>query len=280
VPGATLGNPVVGGESAATPGDPDDDAPEAASPSGTATGSAWSGSGWAWSSPLTDNAATSAVTGASDDAVVSADTAASGTDDDDWPSRYSWLEDDETAKPEDPDDLPSASTTSPGSPASPESPAVRPARDAGDDVKTTSDREPNADGPLDASTDITDTDASEPATPATAAAEPAGLSEPPEVGAADLSDGTSEIDGTDETAESDADRESDEEAGTDDAGDVPAAETANDAGLVTILPGVPRYHEENCILIRFMPKSDVQHLTIPEAEKLGCTPCTACQTED
>jgi hypothetical protein len=102
---------------------------------------------------------------------------------------------------------------------------VRPAPETGDDVGTTSDREPDEDAPLDTSTDMTDADAS------------------------------------DETDEPNADRES-------------------DVGLVTVLPGVPRYHERNCILIRFMPKSDVQHLTIPEAEKLGCTPCTACQTED
>jgi hypothetical protein len=253
VPGATLGpavsddnawdskrwdNPVVADESAATPSDPaDDDAPEAVSPSETSTGSGWSGSGWAWSSPLTDDAAKSAVTGASGDAAASGDTAASGADDDDWPSRYSWLEDDETGKPEDPDDLPSASTTSSESSASSESPAspanavsaetptVRPAPETGDDVRTTSDREPNEDAPLDTPTDMTDADAS---------------------------------DGTDE----------------------PNADRESDVGLVAVLPGVPRYHERNCILIRFMPKSDVQHLTIPEAEKLGCTPCTACQTED
>ena len=52
------------------------------------------------------------------------------------------------------------------------------------------------------------------------------------------------------------------------------------SGQVTVVPGVPRYHEENCILTRFMADEGVERMTVPEAEKAGCTPCSACQPED
>ena len=48
---------------------------------------------------------------------------------------------------------------------------------------------------------------------------------------------------------------------------------------VTVVPGVPRYHEPDCILIRFMDEESVQRTTVPDAEKAGCTPCRACQPE-
>ena len=49
---------------------------------------------------------------------------------------------------------------------------------------------------------------------------------------------------------------------------------------MTVVPGVPRYHEPHCILIRFMGEDDIQKLTIPEAEEAGCTPCAACLPDD
>jgi hypothetical protein len=60
----------------------------------------------------------------------------------------------------------------------------------------------------------------------------------------------------------------------------PATAVPPVTGQVTVVPGVPRYHEENCILIRFMADGDVQRMTVPEAEKTGCTPCRACQSEE
>jgi hypothetical protein len=51
------------------------------------------------------------------------------------------------------------------------------------------------------------------------------------------------------------------------------------AQQVSVVPGVPRYHDPDCILIRFMPTDDVQQMSVPEAEKAGCTPCRACQSE-
>ncbi|HMD91445.1 MAG TPA: hypothetical protein VKG80_02280 [Trebonia sp.] len=61
---------------------------------------------------------------------------------------------------------------------------------------------------------------------------------------------------------------------------------ASDAALetslkqITVVPGVPRYHEANCILIRFMTDDDVQKMTVSEAAEAGCTPCRACQPDE
>jgi hypothetical protein len=46
---------------------------------------------------------------------------------------------------------------------------------------------------------------------------------------------------------------------------------------VTVVPGVPRYHLEDCILIRFMADDDLQKMTVQQATAAGCTPCRACQ---
>jgi hypothetical protein len=48
---------------------------------------------------------------------------------------------------------------------------------------------------------------------------------------------------------------------------------------VTVVPGVPRYHDANCILIRFMGDDDLQKMTLDEATEAGCTPCRACVPE-
>jgi hypothetical protein len=49
---------------------------------------------------------------------------------------------------------------------------------------------------------------------------------------------------------------------------------------VTVVPGVPRYHTDNCILIRFMDDDDVQQMSLMAAKDAGCTPCGACQPGD
>ena len=48
---------------------------------------------------------------------------------------------------------------------------------------------------------------------------------------------------------------------------------------VTVVQGVPRYHEEDCILIRFMGEDDVQKMTVRQATEAGCTPCRACHPD-
>ena len=45
---------------------------------------------------------------------------------------------------------------------------------------------------------------------------------------------------------------------------------------VTVVPGVPRYHNVRCILIRFMGDSDLDKMTLAAARDIGCTPCRAC----
>jgi hypothetical protein len=49
---------------------------------------------------------------------------------------------------------------------------------------------------------------------------------------------------------------------------------------VTVVPGVPRYHTDNCILIRFMDDDDMQQMSLTAATDAGCTPCGACQPGD
>lgn len=48
---------------------------------------------------------------------------------------------------------------------------------------------------------------------------------------------------------------------------------------VAVIPGVPRYHTLNCILIRFMDEADLEKKTLDQAKAAGCTPCTACQPD-
>jgi hypothetical protein len=49
--------------------------------------------------------------------------------------------------------------------------------------------------------------------------------------------------------------------------------------VVTVVPGVPRYHRSDCILIRFMGESDLQRMSVERAQEAGCTPCRACQPD-
>jgi hypothetical protein len=48
---------------------------------------------------------------------------------------------------------------------------------------------------------------------------------------------------------------------------------------VTVVPGVPRYHRSDCILIRFMGESDLQKMPVEAAKETGCTPCRACHPD-
>ena len=71
---------------------------------------------------------------------------------------------------------------------------------------------------------------------------------------------------------------------TDVAGDTSAPTDAPDTERtgtkqVTVVPGVPRYHTANCILIRFMGDDDMQKMTLPDATAAGCTPCRACHPD-
>ena len=43
-----------------------------------------------------------------------------------------------------------------------------------------------------------------------------------------------------------------------------------------MVPGVPRYHNPHCLLIRFMGQDDLDQMTLDAARQAGCTPCRAC----
>ena len=66
--------------------------------------------------------------------------------------------------------------------------------------------------------------------------------------------------------------------------DQPAGEAGSagpDPGMeVTVVPGVPRYHNARCILIRFMGDSDLDKTTLAAARDAGCTPCRACLPDE
>ena len=63
---------------------------------------------------------------------------------------------------------------------------------------------------------------------------------------------------------------------TDDATTVTEAAGPEPDLEVTVVPGVPRYHKSQCILIRFMGDSDLDKMTMAAAREAGCTPCRAC----
>jgi hypothetical protein len=162
-------------------------------------------------------------------------------DDDDWPTRYSWLEDDESDE---------AGTS--GKPA------------AVDEVATADE----VDGAA--------PDEAKPAEPAAAEAGPRDAPEPADADA-DASEGPAPADHTDSVADSSAEPGDNLAAAGHE--DPPPAERPSDAKLVTVIPGVPRYHDPDCILIRFMDEDDIARKSIPEAKAANCTPCAACQPE-
>ena len=57
------------------------------------------------------------------------------------------------------------------------------------------------------------------------------------------------------------------------------AEAEPSGQAVTVVPGVPRYHRRDCILIRFMGDNDLQKMPAEAAREAGCTPCRACQPD-
>jgi hypothetical protein len=194
-------------------------------------------------------------------------------DDDDWPTRYSWLDDDESDE-----------TGAGGNPAAVDEVASVAKVDevAEDEVAEAAPDEAKTAEPA----------AAEPAAAEPAAAEVGSLDTPgsldadsdpevegqadPEVDA-DASEAPAAGDHADAAADSGA--EPAESLPAADHEDQPPAAQQNDAKLVTVIPGVPRYHDPDCILIRFMDEDDIARKSIPEARAANCTPCAACQPE-
>jgi hypothetical protein len=202
--------------------------------------------------------------------AASGDTASGGTgtgtgdEDDDWPTRYSWLDDDtdesgeagETIATDEADAELESKSPVPGDTA------VDSAGDAGPE-----DIAPVKAGTASAAVTLAAETADAPTLDAGTRAAGAGdLADAAEAGA----------EGGEPVADSDVEAAS--EAGS----EPPSAAEAGAApgtGLVTVVPGVPRYHRPDCVLIRFMPEGDVQQLPVTEAREAGCTPCAACQPE-
>ncbi|MGH3296848.1 MAG: hypothetical protein ACRDP7_34150, partial [Trebonia sp.] len=217
------------------------------------------------------------------------DTGADG-DDDDWPTRYSWLDDDTDEGGE-----ASPTVASVVADAEPESKSAGPAdtaRDAGPDDVAPDQVPANDVAPVKATATGASRSATETADAATpdAGAEGAAAGDPastarPEEPHADIiafpgsAAATAEVAAyADDSGEPDDDATAASETGTE-----PPATQGSDAApgadLVTVVPGVPRYHRSDCVLIRFMPEGDIQKLSIAAAKDTGCTPCAACQPE-
>jgi hypothetical protein len=245
-----------------------------------------------------------AVSGAAPGDAASGATG-TGDEDDDWPTRYSWLDDDTDESGE-----AGEATATDGADAEPESKSPVPGDIAGDSaVDTAGDAGPEDIAPVKAGTaSAAVTLAGETADAPTldAGTRAAGTQDAPVGDLADAAEAAAEAEepGADVIAfpgPDAADRLSPaSDAGPRDglAGEPVAAseaEAANEAGseppsaaeagaapgtgLVTVVPGVPRYHRPDCVLIRFMPEGDVQQLPVTEAREAGCTPCAACQPE-
>jgi hypothetical protein len=265
-----------------------------------------SGSGWSWSSRDTGTPG-----GPVTEEEPAAPAAGSGDEDDDWPTRYSWLDDDtdesvESGQAVESDESVVTATAGKGGQdgkapataeatvaarvvapaAKSESPAAPPAkaRDAETATRETAaqatpDAEPAAEEPRDSAADKPVDAAAE--TGATVLAfrsrkEPEPASAPEEPTPASGADHEADPNGkTDETAEAEADLDAEPAA---EAENEPAAAPApGGAALVAVVRGVPRYHEPDCVLIRFMPEGDLQKVTVAQAKEDGCTPCGACQ---
>jgi hypothetical protein len=179
--------------------------------------------------------------------TVSGNTGA-GDDDDDWPTRYSWLDDEGGEADEEASDADTAA-------------GVKTA--AAETVAA-----PTLDEPAD---DVADADqAEEPDAHIIAFPGPATAPTPATAEPLDGPGDEASADGVDDGAEADSG------TGTNPPG-TSDADTVSEAALVTVVPGVPRYHRPDCVLIRFMPDGDVQKVPVAQAKDAGCTPCAACQ---
>jgi hypothetical protein len=68
-------------------------------------------------------------------------------------------------------------------------------------------------------------------------------------------------------------------SGTSGSAGAPGSKAASGDRQVAVVPGVPRYHASNCILIRFMDAGDLEKMSAAEADAAGYTPCGACQAD-
>jgi hypothetical protein len=172
----------------------------------------------------------------------------SADEDDDWPTRYSWLDDEQGETPHQANES--------GTP-------VNPAADTDDrpvpkaSMPAGSGRDEAQDAPAGGAPAIV----SAPPTVSGPAfdPEPATVPAPPTVPAPAFDPEPEPVPADDEPP----------------AADAPGAAEADE--LVAVLHGVPRYHQPDCVLIRFLPDDGIQRLSVTQAKANGCTPCAACQ---
>jgi hypothetical protein len=286
---------------AGTPTAPSPTAPPPTVPPASTPGS---GSGWSWSSRDTG---TPVGPVAHEEPVAPA--ASADDEDDDWPTRYSWLDDDtdesagsgQAVEDDLGDDKGSGDEGSKASDVAEATAAVGPVANSGSPAPGGTSGRAADTATEDTATEDTAAQAitgEEPAseeTLATAVGEPAGAAgetratviafrsrkEPgPEEPTLASDVGQEADEGTDpagETAEvaAQADQGAEAAAGPED--EPAAAPTTRGTALVAVVRGVPRYHEPDCVLIRFMPEGDLQKVTVAQAKEDGCTPCGACQ---
>jgi hypothetical protein len=254
------------------------------------------GSGWPWSGASASTETTGAGIAAPEDTrpedtgtaedvkadgtaalnatTAPADAATADDDDDDWPTRYSWLEDEpgenggeaeadleeHAAQP-----LSAAGAFLAEEAEEPAAPAASAAPDTDIPERETPDAEspdpgtPDAGAPEATVTELGDADAALGADADPGVATSAASGDPVRLSLV-----------TDPDPAAEAGSES--PAGT-------AADAAPGTGLVAVIRGVPRYHDQDCVLIRFMPEGDTQQVSVAQAKESGCTPCAACQPE-
>ena len=222
--------PAASPEAGTEPGSPNWFNP-AGRPASAGEAAPASGNGWSW--PNGDSAVPADAVPA--DKEEPGDGAAPVADED-WPTRYSWLDE----EPEEPE---ADAVSGDAKPAGPVAATVSEPALAGD------------------ATLLADVVAPAQATVATEVIETAESAE------------AAEVPGERENDPAGTELLATEPAGTEPGDQSPAA------GLVTVIRGVPRFHQEDCVLIRFMPEGDAQKMPAAAAREAGCTPCAACQPE-
>jgi len=190
-------------------------------------------------------------------------------DDEDWPTRYSWLDDEQADEAVESDDVPLVSDDAVAAEVEASDLPEPPSAGAPEPTAAQADAEQAAAEHADAEKAEAAEAAVSPAPSATFEGTDAADEAPvlPSVTDHDRSEAA-------QTAEAAAEAESPAAA------EPSGATQGSGTKMVTVVPGVPRYHEPDCILIRFMPEKDVQTKSIPEAQAAKCTPCAACQPED
>jgi hypothetical protein len=215
------------------------------------------------------------------------DTATAVDEDDDWPTRYSWLDDepdengepsgeasventaakpDESVETADPEDHPSPSP-SPFAATLAAEPAA-PGDSGTPETETPDAGTPDEGTPEATAIELGDADEDEDEDAPADVAAPATHGDPVRL---------SLVTDHDHEADPDLEAETTDEAADDAESEAPTGDAAPGTGQVAVIRGVPRYHDEDCVLIRFMPEGDTRKLSIADAKELGCTPCAACQ---